>query len=77
MLLTLIGIASDEPVPSHGGPAVSIVWTLNLNKVELAKYSTHERWVYDKQKRQDLTNPRRAPWELRDLEKRLKEALNL
>ena len=74
MRLTLIGIPSSEPVPSHGGPALSINWTLRLNGVEIATDSTRQRWVHDPKKRQELADSRYAPPELRRLEARLREA---
>ncbi len=77
MRLTLIGVPSSEPVPSHGGPALSVNWALRLNGVELATEQCRYLWDFDPKKRHAWADSRHAPLELRLLESRLKEALNL
>lgn len=73
-LLTLSGETSG-PVPSHGGPAIRVAWSLKLNGVELAHASAQYPWVYNRDQQLALADPDNAPFELKLLESRLIEAL--
>ncbi|MEL4069572.1 hypothetical protein WKW50_05430 [Ochrobactrum sp. GPK 3] len=47
--LELKRTASDTPVPSHGGPAVAMTWTLLLNGVVIETDSKRYDW-FDREK---------------------------
>lgn len=38
---------SSSPVPSHGGPARSVTWTLVANGITFATVSHRFQWLYD------------------------------
>lgn len=74
-IITLLGIPSSEPAPSHGGPMLGITWTLRMNGVELASERTRIAWPYALKDRQAAADSRNAPYELRKLEAAIKESL--
>ncbi|KAB2752344.1 hypothetical protein [Brucella anthropi] len=44
IILELKRTASDTPVPSHGGPAVSVTWELRLNGVVIQQSYDRYHW---------------------------------
>lgn len=54
MKVELIRTAGDTPSPSHGGPALSVTWTLSINNVVIHRESARYLWAYTQTERDTL-----------------------
>lgn len=64
--LVLVRTASETPVPSHGGPAVSVTWELSLNGVVIE--SSRERYHWSERDKAGLKAPSQMQRLLVDLQ---------
>lgn len=66
---------SPEPVPSHGGPAVSTTWYLSVEGVTIATENDRRRWPTDPKVRDDLKKIINAPLQMVALFEQLSAAI--
>lgn len=45
--LELLRAESDHPVPSHGGPAFAVTWSLTVNDVVIRQEYDRYPWVFN------------------------------